>query len=61
MNLTEDAQMAGDTVASERLSYLIGRIAMGDRAAFKELYNLTNRFLFRVAIRQLSGTSAIGP
>lgn len=48
--------MGGDAGASERLAYLIGRAAMRDRAAFKELYGLTHRFLFRVAIRQLKNT-----
>ena len=51
--LLEDAQMAEDNLANERLAYLIGRSAMGDRAAFKDLYDLTHRFLFRIAIRQL--------
>lgn len=39
--------------ASERLAYLLGRMALGDRAAFKCLYDLTNRFLFSVALRRL--------
>jgi len=45
--------MVRDAAASERLTYLIGRVAMQDRAAFKEMYGLTSHFLFRVAIRHL--------
>ena len=53
MHPTGDVLMVRDGAASERLAYLIGRVPMRDRAAFKELYDLTNRFLFRVAIRHL--------
>jgi len=57
LRLTKDVQMVRDGAASERLAYLIGRVAMRDRAAFKELYDLTHRFLFRVAIGHLKNTN----
>lgn len=46
--------MATDSVASERLAYLLGRVALGDRAAFKDVYALTSRFLLSVAFRRLN-------
>lgn len=46
--------MSAESPENERLAYLLGRVALRDRAAFKELYDLTNRYLFRVALRRVN-------
>ena len=45
--------MAAEPEGSERLAYLLGTMALRDRAAFKALYELTRRFLFSVALRRV--------
>jgi RNA polymerase sigma-70 factor, ECF subfamily len=44
---------AGDEVGDDRVGVLLAQVALGDRRAFKSLYDATSRKLFSVCLRML--------